>query len=188
MSKPDRPRIYIDANVIIEMGKMKLGKHRKDRENDLWFFQQMLKAHSDKQIELITSSVTIAECTHAEGVYDQTVQDFFSGILLSGTLMTLIQDSVFVAEKARDLRWKYDIKLKGLDAIHVASAVDAGAKEFVSWDAEIDDKNQFADAISKLKGLGIHVILPSQSSKLPGNYRQSHLIRDSKKKATSEGV
>jgi predicted nucleic acid-binding protein len=183
MSKNIRPRIYVDTNIFLELGLKKHKKNKPERESDLWFFEQMLRAHEDKEIELMTSSITVAECTHIDGNYDEATQDFFTNLLMSGTLVTLIQDSVFIAERARDLRWKHDItKIKGADAIHVASAIDNDCKEFLSWDDEINGKKKLADFIPKLKSLGLYVISPKCSTKLPDKYRQTKLVREPKKK------
>lgn len=166
----DIPRIYSDANIVIELGKLARNMHRKDRAYDLWVFQQMLKASQAGDIDLFTSTISIAECVHVEGIYDAPVQEFFTGILTSGRMFKLVQDSIFVAERARDLLWKHNLKLKGKDAIHVASALDAGCTEILSWDTDMSEPSQ-ATKINMLSDLGIRVVTPSNSLLLPSNYR-----------------
>lgn len=182
-----KPRIYSDANVIIEYARYARKLHDPVKANDLWFFGQMLRASDDGILDVFTSSISLAECTHVkdesdpkdiEVVYDQQLQEFLDRLLLSGTLIKLVQDSIFVGQKARDLLWKHDIKLKGMDGIHVASALDAECKEFLTWDTDIG-KPAVAAKIKALQKMGVRVITPRDSRLLPGEYTQSHLIRDS---------
>ncbi len=143
------PNVYFDANILIELGKQKLNKHFTSRENDLWYFTQMLRASQLGEMRLFTSSLSIAECVHLDGDYDVDTQAFFSGVLLSGSMVTLVQSSVFVAEYARDLRWKHEIFLKPIDSLHVASALDAGCTEFLTWDTDMSKPTRAAQIIAR---------------------------------------
>lgn len=165
------PRIYADANIVIELGKLARSIHDASREADLWVFEQMLKASQAGDIALYTSTLSIAECIHIDGVYDKEVQDFFTGILTSGRMFKLVQDSIFVAERARNLRWDHHLKVRGKDAIHVASALEAECKELLSWDTDMS-KPEEAAKIELLAGLGVKVITPKQSTLLPSFYRE----------------
>lgn len=179
----DLPRIYADANIITELGLFGRGWHKRERENDVWFFRQLLQAAYDDHLEVYTSSITLSECSHLKDnsdpdnlkvVMDEKAQEFFRDLLSSGTLIRLVQDSIFVAEAARDLMWTHNLRLKGMDAIHVASAIDAGCKEFLTWDTDMSN-TKTAEKITKLQTLGMQVITPSQTSLLPPQYRQSRL-------------
>lgn len=64
--------------------------------------------------------------------------------------------------------------LKGMDAIHIASALDAGCKEFLTWDTDMSNA-ETAATITTLRGLGMTVITPCQSTLLPAHYRQQPL-------------
>ena len=75
----------MDANIIIEAAKQHFGNHNKARENDLWFFEQMLQASEEGEVKLFTSSLSIAECTHIDGHVDAEVQRFYKGILTFGS-------------------------------------------------------------------------------------------------------
>jgi len=182
------PRIYVDANIVVELAKQHFNIHDKSRENDLWFFEQMLQASEEKEVKLFTSSITIAECTHVSGKIDEEVQRFYTGILTSGTLIELVQDSIFVAEKGRDLRWEHQIALSGADLIHAASAIDAKCSEMVTWDGKVQG-SKWATAVPSLLGLGVSVITPQETSCLPKKFRQGILAlkidRRKKKKKTS---
>ena len=166
MSVTKTPGVYFDSNILIELAKQRLNLHDPLRANDLWFFQQMLKASQANEMRLFTSSLTIAECIHVDQVYDAATQAFFTGVLLSGSMVTLVQSSVFVAEYARDLRWKHNILLKPMDSLHVSSALDAGCAEMLTWDTGISNPNRAAQ-IAGLKGLNLSVILPHETSSLP---------------------
>jgi predicted nucleic acid-binding protein len=158
------PRIFSDANPIIQLARLAKGTHRKAWEADLRMFERLLKAANNEEISLFTSSISVAECVAAGDDYGQDVQEFFLGVLTSGKMFKLVQDSIFVAEQARDLRWTHNIKLSGMDAIHVASAIEAKCTEFLTWDERITSSASF------LGTQGIRVITPSQTQCLPPLY------------------
>jgi predicted nucleic acid-binding protein len=164
--------IYSDANPIIELAKLSKGTHDLTRASDLDFLQKILAAANNKDIELFTSSISIAECVAAGDDWGPDVQKFFMGTLTSGRMFKLVQDSIFIAEQARDLRWKHDLRLKSADAIHVASAIDAQCTEFLTWDTDIS-KPKVADKIKVLSNFGIAVITPMQTKLLPPLYAEA---------------
>jgi hypothetical protein len=168
------PRIYSDACPIIELAKKSLGTHDPARSLDLDYLEQMLKAAHNEDIDLFTSSISMAECTHAGGDWSQPIQEFFIGVLSSGTMFKLVQDSIFVVEEARQLRWKHNIALGGMDAIHVASAIEAQCTEFMTWDTGIS-KPKFAARAAALALHGICVITPCQSRLIPPHYAHPKL-------------
>lgn len=161
--------IYSDANPIIELAKFARGTHDQERTLDLDFMRKILAAANNTEIELYTSSISVAECVAAGDDWGPEVQRFFIGTLTSGRMFKLVQDSIFLAEKARDLRWKHDIRLKGADAIHVASAIEAQAAEFLTWDADIS-KPKVADKMKVLASFGVSVITPKETKLLPPLY------------------
>jgi predicted nucleic acid-binding protein len=131
--------------------------------------QRILAAANNDIISLYTSSISIAECVAAGDDYGKEVQEFFIGTLTSGRMFKLVQDSIFVAEQARDLRWKHNIILRGADAIHVASAIDAQCTEFLTWDTDISHP-KVANKVHLLNKFGISVITPAQTQLLPTSY------------------
>ncbi len=163
------PRIYSDANPIIELAKFAKKTHDPKRERDLWMMQQILKAANNDEVSLFTSTISVAECVAAGDDWGLDVQEFFVGVLTSGRMFKLVQDSVFVAERARDLRWKDNIRLSGMDAIHVASALEAGCTEFLTWDNGIR-KSKVTERVSALAALGLDVIAPRDTKLLPAFY------------------
>ncbi len=163
------PRIYCDANPIIELAKYSKKTHDPNRERDLWMLQRLLKAAQNDEVALFTSTISVAECVAAGDDWDQQVQEFFVGTLTSGRMFRLVQDTIFVAERARDLRWKDNIRLKGMDAIHVASALDARCTEFLTWDLDMG-KSKVAAKATALAALGLRVTTPADTKLLPDFY------------------
>ena len=189
-SKQKAPRVYVDANIIIELAKQHFDTHDTSRENDLWFFEKMLQASENKEIRLLTSSISIAECTHVDGIADEAVQRFYKGILTSGTMIQLVQDSIFVAEKGRDLRWEHNINLGGADLIHAASAIDAKCSEMITWDGKVRG-SKWEAAIPSLLSQGVSVIMPHETSVLAKKYRQGLLklkFKRDRKKTRNDAI
>ncbi len=173
------PRIYSDANPIIELAKFAKRTHDPMRERDLWMMQQILRAAQNDEVLLFTSTISVAECVAAGDDWDRDIQEFFVGVLTSGRMFKLVQDSIFVAERARDLRWKENIRLSGMDAIHVASALEAECTEFLTWDSGIG-KTKFAEKAPALAALGLDVIPLRATKLLPQFYmsEQESLIKE----------
>jgi hypothetical protein len=180
MSNRNPERIYVDSCIAIELAKYIMKLHRLDRENDLWFVHQMLKASEEGEIELMTSSLTVVETLHlgpdGKGGHIECpvkIQEFLVNLLTSGTLIKLVEPSLFVAERARDLRWQHGLKLKPFDSLHIASAMDSRCQEMITWDDEMNDKR--AAEINTLSSLGLRVIAPNNTLVLPESYRQQAL-------------
>ncbi|MGD0888525.1 MAG: PIN domain-containing protein [Acidobacteriaceae bacterium] len=163
------PHIYCDANPIIELAKYSRRTSDPIWEPDCQMMQRILHAANNKEISLFTSSISIAECVSAGDDWGQEVQEFLVNLLSSGRMFKLVQDSIFIAEQARDLRWKHNIRLQGMDAIHVASAIDANCTEFLTCDTDMS-KPKVADKIRVLASVGISVITPSQTKLLTALY------------------
>lgn len=169
-----KPRIYLDAAPIIDLVKVQVGVGTDPaREADAWHVQQMIRAAQAEQIELFTSALSIAECTH---VADQSkleeAKPFFMGLLASGKSgILLIQPTLNIMERARDLRWTHGVSLGSADAVHVASARHFKCDELITNDGKIL-KN--ASVLSKL---GIRICTGSQTNYLPAGFRQTDLFQ-----------
>ena len=159
------PHIYFDAQPITELTKYSKRTHDRIREQDCQMMQRILHAANNREISLYTSSISIAECVSAGDDWGKDVQEFLVNLLSSGRMFKLVQDSIFIAEQARDLRWKHNIRLRGMDAIHVASAIDAECTEFLTCDTDMN-KPKVADKIRVLTSLGVSVITPCQTQLL----------------------
>ncbi len=167
------PRIYSDANPIIELAKWSKKAHDPAREADLKTMEQLLKAANNRLVDMFTSSISVAECVAVGDDWGPDVQEFFNGVLTSGRLLALVQDTIFVTEYARDLRWKHNVRLSGMDAIHVASAIEAKCTEFLTWDLGINNKSKIK--VDFLAGQGIRCVTPSQTQCLPPLYGPNSL-------------
>lgn len=170
-------RIYMDSCCFIESVKSTQGNEEAGRENDLWYLKQLLTASKDGAIEVVTSYLTIAECRHAQGKGitqpTEEAKRLFKSILCSGKVIKLAQLTKATAELARDLHWDHGINLGGADAIHVATAIKTGCKEFLSFDAE--KRKSPLKFASELKGLGLNPILPAATRVLQQEYLQQKL-------------
>lgn len=170
----DLDKVYIDACLFIDMAKHELVMASKDvNERNVWLIKRFIKAAKDKNIQVLTSSLSIAECTHIEGKGSPSdeARQFFDGLLASGRSgVDLVQPTLTIIRKARDLRWIHGIPLKGaLDAIHVASALDRKCGELLTTDKKILNKN------NKLHKLGLKICEPEETTLLPDKYRQEDL-------------
>ena len=181
-----KPRLYVDSCVFIEAVKHRKGtplsgdrKEQETREKDCWFFRKLCDASRDGIIQLVTSMLTVAECIHVDEPDgpSQETRDIFVEMLTSGSVVSLVEPDLFVAEQARDLYWKDQILLKGADAIHVASAILDGCAEFLTLDGKIRNNAKFAAAIPVIRQkVGLLVIRPSETGKLPNDYRSDDIV------------
>jgi hypothetical protein len=122
-----KSKLYIDACCFIEMACYKVGTHKKERENDIAFLHQIFEAAYSGEIEAYTSTLSVAECQCAydnatkQRVLTDEVKQLFKDLLMSGQFVILVQDSVLVAERARNLSWVHQLTFAGADAVHIAS-------------------------------------------------------------------
>jgi len=169
---PEKPRIYIESAPLIDLVKSKVGvTAQDDRARDVFIVEQALDAARAGDIEIFTSALTIAECTHVnDPARLEAAKPFFMGLLGSGKSgIRLIQTTFSVVERARDLRWFSGVALGGADAIHVASALHLRCDELWTGDGKMLAKSDV------LRPLGLRVCKPSVTSCLPAKYLQSQL-------------
>ena len=131
---------------------------------------KFLEANKAKHVDVFTSVLTIAECTHADGNEDTRVRNLFDRVLMSGQFCSLIQPTPFIAEDARNLRWKNGIRLSGADGLHVASGLAKKCQEFLTTDGRI------LGYAAQLGLLGMRVCSPSQSLLLHVEYGQGNFL------------
>jgi predicted nucleic acid-binding protein len=164
------PSLYIDTPCFIDMAKHGRKTSPAEREDDIWYLKQILLASSRGYIKAYTAILTIAECQHADGIVDAKVQRLFKNLLTSGQYFSLVQDTILVGERARDLRWQNGISLAGADGMHVAAALEMGCAEFLTFDKRIHDFR------SNLQALGLRVIYPHETQLLPDDFRQQAIF------------
>ncbi len=168
----ERVKTYLDSCCFIDMAKQAIGLLPTNRTQDVWYCWKLLEANRDGEIDVLTSVLTIAECTHADGNSDSKVRDLFTRVLMSGQFVQLVQPTPFIAADARDLRWLHGLTLRGADALHVASGLFLKAAEFLTTDDKII-KNQAAIGV-----LGMQVRAPAKTACLPMRYRQEEIFND----------
>lgn len=164
-------KIYFDNTVFVDVVKVDLGKVVEEgRAKDVWTAKRLMDAHRDKEIQVCTSMLTVAECTHGgDGDVSERAQYLISKLLMSGDYVHLIQMTPFVASGARDLRWHHDINLKGADGIHASSALSHGCVELITTNGRFDRLHKHRDAF---KSLGVKITRARDTECLPAKYRQ----------------
>lgn len=132
-------RAYVDSCCFIDMVKTSVGQVLStEKAEDVWYLKRLLEAHRDGEVALYTSTMTIAECSHiGEERPSEKVKSEFTRLLTSGQYVRLVQATPFIAQDARDLRWNHGIALRGMDTVHVASALQMKCEEFISSNGKL---------------------------------------------------
>ena len=165
----DKRAVYLDACCFIDMVKETVGQTlTSPRSKDVWYLKQLTQACRDGEIDVHTSVLSIAECTHAGGDLAPPVKAAFQSLLMSGQYVKLVQPTAFIAVDARDLRWQHNIAVRGADAVHIASALDRKCEELITT----DDQAKKMAAKTALAVLGLRVIRASETACLPTKYLQ----------------
>lgn len=160
-------RVYLDACCFIELAAYKVGFHKLKREEDVRFLDRVLKAAFDGKLEVYTSTLSVAECRYVLSTADSKkiltdeIKRLFQDLLTSGQFVILVQDSVLVAERARNLYWVHQLNVKGPDAIHIASALEMSCDEFLTFDENGPFKQK-----TELEALGLIVKPPRLTASL----------------------
>lgn len=168
-----KPRIYIDSCCYIDVVK---GRHQvaleADRAAQLPFLEGLLLAALDGEIEIWSSTITIAECLNVDPqqtTVPEDVQASFVEILTSGSAVRLQAVDLFIAEMSRDLRWIHGIHCgRGADSIHVATALELKCEELLTTNTGKGPLQ--GKAPEQLAKMGLRVIQPHQTSLLPPHY------------------
>src|SRR5688500_9797572 len=128
-------RIYMDANAIIDTLKADLflkapkipgaKPHEQPyfvdnfpkKKLHLEYCAKLIKAARNGKIDLLTSTLTLAEVWHI-GTKPPSEEDkrIIESTLTSGVVFKLVPDSYFIGRRARDLAWINGIVLTGADA------------------------------------------------------------------------
>lgn len=167
------PRVYIDACYYIDVARGKSAKPLDaGRDLHLPYVEKLLLAAQAGDIEIWASTLIITECLATEkneGAIPQATRDMFVSLLTSGSAVKLQAVDLFIAERARDLRWVHDINCgRSADTVHVATALELGCEEFISADRRRGPLN--ADAAAKLGRLGLRVVEAHHTGVLPPHY------------------
>jgi len=128
--------VYLDTCCFIDLVAHGAGVSTgEQREEDVWFTNRLLLASRNRDVRVHTSLLTLAECTHIRDengirIITDEVKDHIEVLLSPERGVMPIEPSIFVIDKARELAWQHGIFLKGIDALHVASAVFTGCRSF----------------------------------------------------------
>lgn len=166
-------KIYIDACCFIESLKGDVGKADPTREADLDMLKRILSAARDENLVVYTSLFTVAEVVKGgSGVVDDALKTKIEKLLLSGRDgVTIVGLTPAISIRARNLAWEHELTgVRGADRVHLASAIQAGAKEFLSWDNRLGKKMANVDLRM------IRLIRPSDTQCLPSEYRANDLF------------
>ena len=172
-----KPRLYFDANPLIDLVKVEVGVEiASDAEKDAWHTRQIIRACQAGKIEIFTSGLTVAECTHvSDPAQLERAKPFFYNLLTSGKSgLTLVIPTLRIMEVARNLRWIHGIGLGGADAIHVATAMQFSCDELITSDSKLHK------SVEILANLGLRVCNPSGTKHLPDDFRAPELFPSGK--------
>lgn len=172
------PKIYLDACPLIDMAQHEAdGGTSGEIGKCVWFCTQILRAARDKKVKVLTSFLSVAECTSintngaAQPSPAEETKRFYDMLLLSGKSgVELVPITQALATRARDLRWVSDLNLKGADTIHVASALQMKCDELWTRDGRIWRYRV------KLGQMGVRVLKPCETQVLPSEYRTGSLF------------
>jgi hypothetical protein len=87
---PAKAKVYLDSCCFIELALQAVGKNDSGRDNDLRFLKELLNAAFAEEIDVLTSTLSIAECSHAKGDVSEDVKSLFKRFLTSGRYVFLI--------------------------------------------------------------------------------------------------
>jgi hypothetical protein len=168
-SKPARS--YVDACYYIDVVRGRQGTLDLDRVLHIPFIEKLLLAAQNGDIEVWGSTLLIAECLAIEKddlAVPKHVQDAFKSLLTSGNPVKLQAVDVFIAERARSLRWDHQIKCGGgADMLHIATALELGCQEFITTNRKRGPLN--TACVSKLAALGLRIIEAPQTALIPAH-------------------
>jgi predicted nucleic acid-binding protein len=173
-----KPRVYIDSCGFIDAVKQEVGILPSDRDADVWHIKKLLVAHSNGEIAVLTSYLTLAECVAIEAgqaVVPEDVQGHFRRLLTSGQYVELLQQTPRTAQIAQNLRWRDGLVFGGPDALHFAAAIEAKVDEFITTDQRLK-KPKVAASIEALGAIGLRLIRGAATMCLPSHYRQGDMI------------
>lgn len=175
----NKPRIYIDSCCLIDLVKHEVLKLPDTATADFWYTKQLLQAHRDGEVQVVTSILSAAECVGVEPGQTEVppeAQALFRRLLTSGQYLHLRQTTPRTGLIGQDLRWKHKLVLGGPDAIHIATAIEAQVAEFLTNDGRLRGK-KVAAAIPKLtSAYGMRIITPSKTGYLPDRYKQGDIL------------
>lgn len=170
--------VSVDTCLLIEVIRSRLGYSvDPERQDCIWIMDRLLGAAMNRDVLVYHSTFTGAELLYVKGDDGKPDQ--------SATAQKLITDMVwsnkhglvpahptpFTFQRIRDLAWKRGVFHKASDLVHLASAAEVGASEFLTLDGSIPQP--VVEAVNEEWRL--QVIPAKDTSALPENYRQMEI-------------
>jgi len=124
---PDYKRLYLDADVYLGLIKGEAGR--------LDIARGLLRGGQDKRFVVVASTLLYAEvCGHGEvrAAVDQTAVDQKVSAFFEHGFIQWVDVDLVVARDARRVSRAH--RLRGADAIHLASAIRASCDALMTWD------------------------------------------------------
>lgn len=174
----NKPVVYLDSCCFIDVVKKAVGRLPDDRSDDVWHIKKLLEAHKAGDITVVTSFLSLAECVAVESGQDDVppeVQENFRKLLTSGQYLILAPQTPRTGRLVQDLRWRMKIVLKGADALHIATALERDALEFVSADDRLR-RPKMAEALTKLGAKGVRFIRGADTRLIPDRFLQGDMV------------
>lgn len=169
-SKP--PRAYIDSCYFIDVIRGKHATVDKEVAEHLPFIEKLLLAGMNGDVELWASTLIITECLAIEkhsATVPMKVQEDFKKLFTGGSPIKLQAVDVFIAERARALRWDDGLSCGGgADMVHLATALELGCEEFITTNKKRGPLN--SACTSAMAARKLRVITAPQTALLPPHY------------------
>lgn len=177
-------RVYFDACCFIDLAKTALKLQTENgRDSHIFFCRKFIDAARAKEAVVLTSSLSVTECTHVKDkskpeveriIKTDEVRRLFQGMIMSGKSGVLpAQPTPLIVEKARDLVWVHEMNLRAMDALHIATALQHKCTHFITTD-------NFGEAnIKIINGLGLAICSADKISHLlPDHHRQLEISHE----------
>lgn len=132
---PEVPRLCWDANVFLS--------YINGIENRLPDIDALLDEARQKSIEIVTSSASITEVAYGameQGALDWTVDEAIDKLWIPPSPVQMVDFYRSIAYRAKGLVRRGMLesrKLKPMDAIHLATALQVGARELNTYDRDL---------------------------------------------------
>ena len=168
----------MDACCFIDAVKQEVGVLPEEEYDDVWYIKKLLEAHREGELRVLTSSLSVAECLavdNGQQEVPQEVQDAIKRILSSGQYLVLATQTPKTSQIVRNLRWRHNVVFKGADGLHVATALEHSASEFITRDEKLK-KEKFKKAKEQLQNLETRFIRASETQYLPNRMRQGQML------------
>ena len=128
------------------MAQRQLGHPDDDGKHDhVWYCKSFLDAARSKDIEIVGSTLLVAECTavrdhHRAKILTDEVKAVFRALLMGGNPVVPIQPTPKILDRARDLSWADGFNFQSMDSIHLATAISHALFPAIRGDANNDQQ------------------------------------------------